>query len=94
MTQPTVIINQHRNTGIVVATSGKRLLVIKLNKSKLTVTSMSVEEIRMQGYARSDYSPKLAAQSYLQHGAGVSVRAKKYLEWIVCAELSDSLIFT
>ncbi|MBP6057118.1 MAG: hypothetical protein KA524_01610 [Nitrosomonas sp.] len=94
MIQPTVIINQHRNTAIVVATSGKNLLVIKLGKGKLTVTPLSLEKIRVQGYTTSDYPPKLAAQSYLQHGAGVSDRAKKYLEKIACGEFSDSLIFT
>jgi len=92
--QPTVIINQHRNTAIVVATSGKKLLVIKLGKGKLTVTSLSSQEIKDQGYAANDYSPKLAAQSYLQHGAGVSERARKYLERIAGSELSDRLLFT
>ena len=92
--QPTVIINQHRNTAIIVAVSGKKLLVIKLGKGKLTVTPLSLEKIRIQGYTTSDYSPKLAAQSYLQHGAGVSERAKKYLEKIACGDFSDSLIFT
>lgn len=91
--QPTVVINQHRHTAIVVATQGKGLLVIKLGKGKLTVTSLSLEKIRVQGYTASDYSPKLAAQSYLQHGAGVSERAKKYLEKIVSGEFSDSLVF-
>jgi len=92
--QPTVIINQHRNTAIIVATSGKKLLVIKLGKGKLTVTSLSLAEIKAQGYAASDYSPKLAAQSYLQHGAGVSERARKYLEKIACGEFSTMLVFT
>lgn len=92
--QPTVIINQHRNTAIVVATSGKKLLVIKLGKGKLTVTPLTIEKIKTQGYITSDYSPKLAAQSYLQHGAGVSERARKYLEKIACGEFSDSLVFT
>lgn len=91
--QPIVVINQHRHTAIVVATQGKDLLVIKLGKGKLTVTSLSLERIRVQGYIASDYSPKLAAQSYLQHGAGVSERAKKYLEKIASGEYSDSLVF-
>jgi hypothetical protein len=91
--QPMVVINQHRHTGIVVATQGKNFLVIKLGKGQLTVTLLSLEEIRMQGYTASDYSPKLAAQSYLQHGAGVSERANKYLEKIVAGELSNNLTF-
>jgi hypothetical protein len=91
--QPTVIINQHRNTAIVVATSGKKLLVIKLGKGKLTVTSLSLEKVKDQGYTTNDYSPKLAAQSYLQHGAGVSDRARKYLEKIACGEFSGTLAF-
>ncbi len=92
--QPTVIINQHRNTAIIVATSGKNLLVIKLAKGKLTVTPLSLEKIKVQGYITSNYSPKLAAQSYLQHGAGVSERARKYLEKIACSNFSDSLILS
>ena len=93
MMQPTVIINQHRNTAIIVAVSGKNLLIIKLGKGKLTVTPLTVEEIRTQGYTATEYSPKLAAQSYLQHGAGVSERAKKYLEKIAGGKFSDSLMF-
>lgn len=92
--QPTVIINQHRNTAIIVATSGKNLLVIKLAKGKLTVTPLSSEKIKVQGYITSNYSPKLAAQSYLQHGAGVSERARKYLEKIACSNFSESLILS
>lgn len=91
--QPTVIINQHRNTALIVASSGKKLLVIKLGKGKLTVTPLSLAEIKDQGYIVSNYSPKLAAQSYLQHGAGVSERARKYLENIARSEFSDKLIY-
>ncbi|MBY0499912.1 MAG: hypothetical protein K2P74_09955 [Nitrosomonas sp.] len=91
--QPTVIINQHRNTALIVASSGKKLLVIKLGKGKLTVTPLSLAEVKDQGYIVSNYSPKLAAQSYLQHGAGVSERAKKYLENIARSEFSDKLIY-
>ncbi|SFF18231.1 hypothetical protein [Nitrosomonas sp. Nm166] len=94
MLQPTVIINQHRNTAIIVATRGKNLLVIKLGKGKLTVTSISLENIKLQGYMISNYSPKLAAQSYLQHGAGVSEKAKQYLEKIASGKFSDSLVFS
>ena len=92
--QPTVIINQHRNTAIIVATSGKKLLVIKLGTKKLTVTALSLQEIKDQGYAVSDYSPRQAAQSYLQHGAGVSEKARKYLEKIAAGEFSGALLFT
>lgn len=92
--QPTVIINQHRNTAIVAAVSGKHLLVIKLGKGKLTVTPLSIEEIKIQGYTISDYSPNVAAQFYLQHGAGVSERARKYLEKIAGDKFSDSFMFT
>lgn len=91
MIQPTVIINQHRQTALIVATSGRKLLVIKLGKGKLTVTTVSLEEIRQQGYTASDYSPKLAALSYLQHGAGVSTRAHKFLEKIANSEFSANL---
>ena len=91
---PTVLMNHHRNTALVVATSGKNLLVIKLGKGRLTVTSLSIAEIKAQGYTACDYSPKLAAQSYLQHGAGVSERAKRYLEQVAGSECSDILTFT
>lgn len=92
--EPTVIINQHRKTAIIVANQGRNLLVIKLTKGKLAVTALSIEKINMLGYVTSDYSPKLAAQSYLQHGAGVSERAKTYLEKIVNTEFSDNLFFS
>ena len=90
--QPTVIINHHRHTAIVVATSGKRLLIIKLGKGKLSVTSAFLEEIWQQGYCASNYSPKLAASSYLKHGAGVSARARKYLEKIAGSDFPGSLM--
>lgn len=86
--------NHHRNTALVVATSGKNLLVIKLGKGRLTVTSLSITEIKAQGYAACDYSPKQAAHNYLQHGAGVSERAKRYLEQVTGSECSDILTFT
>ena len=57
--QPTVIINQHRNTAIIAGTSGKKLLVIKLGKGKLTVTAVTMQQINAQGYTVSDYSPAL-----------------------------------
>ncbi|QOJ22992.1 MAG: hypothetical protein HRU78_04495 [Gammaproteobacteria bacterium] len=92
--QPTVIINQHRNTAIIVGTSGKKLLVIKLGKGRLTITAVLPKEINIQGYTVSNYSPALAAQSYLQHGAGVSEKARKLLEKIASSEFSDQLTFT
>ncbi|TXI16822.1 MAG: hypothetical protein E6Q62_10725 [Nitrosomonas sp.] len=92
--QPTVIINQHRQTALVVANQGKDFLVIKLSKRKLAVTKLSIEQIKMQGYITSDYSPRLAAQSYLQHGAGVSEKAKKYLNKIIKTEFSGRLFFS
>ena len=84
--QPTVIINQHRNTAIIAGTSGKKLLVIKLGKGKLTVIAVTLQEINAQGYMVSDYSPTLAAQSYLQHGAGVTEKARKFLEEILATQ--------
>lgn len=92
--QPTVLINQNRHTALTVATRGKDLLIIKLGKGKLTVTALSLTEIKRQGYQPSDYSPRLAAQSYLQHGAGVSDHAKKYLKKIASGEFSEHLSFT
>ncbi|QOJ19924.1 MAG: hypothetical protein HRU77_03980 [Gammaproteobacteria bacterium] len=92
--QPTVIINHHRNTAIIAGTSGKKLLVIKLGKGKLTVTAVTLQEINAQGYTVSDYSPALAAQSYLRHGAGVTEKARKFLEKIATSEFSDRLTFT
>ena len=92
--QPTVIINQHRQTAIVVANCGKKFHVIKLAKGKLRVTTLSQSEIQSQGYTADDYSPKLAAQSYLKHGAGVSKRAQQYLEEIAHSNYSDVLVFS
>ncbi len=92
MMQPTVLTNQHRNTAIIVAISGKKYLVIKLGKGKLTVQSLTQQQISNQGYMISEYPPALAATSYLQHGAGVSDRAKQYLEKIAEGKYSGSLV--
>jgi hypothetical protein len=89
--QPTVLINQHRNTALLVATSEKNTLVIKMGKGKLTVSSLSAKEIDVQGYSVSDYSPKQAAQLYLLHRGGVSQRARQYLERIASEEFSGML---
>lgn len=91
--QPTLIINRHRHTGIIVGVRGQNLLVIKLGKRKLTVSSICLETISIQGYIINNYSPKLAEQAYFQHGAGVSERGREYLEKITRAHFSDSLIF-
>jgi len=91
--QPVVLINHHRNTALLVSSSSKKQLVIKLGKRKLTVSSLSVKEIEAQGYTVSDYPPELAARSYLQHGAGVSKRAKHFLEEIAHRKFSGVLIF-
>ena len=92
--QPTVLINQHRQTAIIVATCGKKLLIVKLGKGKLTVASLLHTEIQAQGYVTSDYSPTKAARSYLKHGAGVSKRAQRYLQEIAKSECSEVLTFT
>jgi len=85
--QPTVIINHHRQTAIIVAKQGNKLQLIKLGKGQLTVTSLTTAEIDAMGYQVSDYSPREAARSYLKHGAGVSNRARKYLEDIIHSQL-------
>lgn len=90
--QPVVLINHHRNTALLVAASSNKQLVIKLGGKKLTVSSLTVKEIQAQGYTVSDYPPELAARSYLQHGAGVSKRAKSYLEEIAHGRFSGVLI--
>ncbi|GJL74762.1 MAG TPA: hypothetical protein PKM20_07725 [Nitrosomonas sp.] len=92
--QPTVVMNHHRQTAIIVAKSGKKLQIIKLGKGRLTVTSLSAAEIETQGYKVSQYSPNQAARSYLEHGAGVSKRARKYLEEISRHKFSDTLTLT
>ncbi len=92
--QPTVLINQHRQTAIIVAVCGKKLLIVKLGKGKLIVTALLPTEIQAQGYVTSDYSPTKAAESYLKHGAGVSKRAKQFLEEIAKRQYTDVLTFT
>ena len=92
--QPTVVMNHHRQTAIIVGKKGNKLEIIKLGKGQLTVTALSAHEIEAQGYTVSHYSPNQAARSYLSHGAGVSTRARKYLEQIASAEFSDRLNLT
>lgn len=89
--QPTVIINHHRQTAIIVAKKGDKLQLIKLSKGQLTVTSLTAFEIEDLGYQISDYSPQAAARSYLKHGAGVSKHARKYLEEIINNQLPGTL---
>ena len=92
--QPTVIMNHHRQTAIIVGKKGNKLEIIKLSKGQLTVTALSTHEIGTQGYIVSQYSPSQAARSYLNHGAGVSQRARKYLEKIARTEYSGTLNLT
>lgn len=92
--QPTVIVNRHRQTAIIVARAGKKLQVIRLRKGRLTVTSLTAIEVEQEGYHVSDYSPHQAARSYLEHGAGVSKRAREYLEKVVNNKFSDRLTFS
>lgn len=92
--QPVVLINHQRNTALLVACGRKKQLVIKLGKSKLTVSSLSAKEIEAQGYTISDYPPELAARKYLRHGAGVSKRAERFLEEIANGKFSGVLIST
>jgi hypothetical protein len=89
--QPVVLINHQRNTALLVAYGNEKQLVIKLGKSKLTVSSLSAKEIEAQGYTVSEYPPELAARQYLQHGAGVSKRAKRFLEEIAHGKFSGIL---
>jgi hypothetical protein len=91
--QPTVLINQHRQTAIIVAQSGKKHLVVELGKGVLTVASLSAKDLWARGYIISDYPPKQAALSYLRHAAGVSERAKGYLEDVAHGEFSAPLLF-
>lgn len=89
--QPTVIVNHHRQTALIVAASGSKLQLIKLGKGQLKVTSLTPSELETQGYQVSDYSPCQAARAYLQHGGGISVRARKYLEGITENKFSETL---
>lgn len=91
--QPTVLINQHRQTAIIVAQSGNKQLVVELGKGMLTVSSLSAKDIQARGYVISDYPPRQAALSYLHHAAGVSERARRYLEDIAHGEFSAPLLF-
>lgn len=92
--QPTVVMNHHRQTAIIVAKKGNKLQMIKLGKGRLTVASFTAVEIEIQGYKVSHYSPSKAAHAYLQHGAGVSERARKYLEEVTRLKYSDQLALT
>ncbi len=92
--QPTVLINHHRQTAIIVAKQGNRLRLIKLETGQLTVSSLTTAEIETLGYRVSDYSPCEAARTYLKHGAGVSRRARMYLEQIMQYQLPGVLSLT
>lgn len=89
--QPTVVMNHHRQTAIIVGKKGSKFEIIKLGKGRLTVTALTAHEIEAQGYTVNHYSPSQAARTYLNHGAGVSPRARKYLEQISCTVYSDRL---
>lgn len=91
--QPTVLINRHRQTALIVAQSGRKQLVVELGKGVLTVSSLSAKDIQARGYTISDYPAKQAAQTYLRHAAGVSKRARGYLEEIASGEFSAPLMF-
>ncbi len=62
-----------------------------MGEGKLTVSSLSTKEIDTLEYTVSTYSPKLAAQLYLNHSGGVSKRAKLHLEKIAKGEFSGML---
>jgi len=89
--QPTVIVNRHRQTAIIVAQAGNKFQIIKLGKGRLKIASLSAAEIEKQGYSVCSYSASQAAHAYLKHGAGVSQRAKQCLEQIACNKFSDVL---
>jgi hypothetical protein len=91
--QPTVLINRHRQTALIVAQSGKKQLVVELGKGMLTVSSLSAKDILTRGYSISGYPPKQAALSYLRHAGGVSERARGYLEEVAQGEFTASLLF-
>ncbi|SEQ96456.1 hypothetical protein SAMN05421690_100496 [Nitrosomonas sp. Nm51] len=92
--QPTVVVNRHRQTAIIIARHGSKYEIIKLGKGRLTVTSLSAAELEIQGYEACQYPPSQAACAYLRHGAGVSKKARKYLENIACNKFSDILSLT
>jgi hypothetical protein len=92
--QPTVIINHHRQTAIIIANQGNKLQLIRLGKGQLTVSSLTSAEIEALGYRVCDYSPCEAAATYLKHGAGVSKRAKTCLEQITQNQLPGILGLT
>lgn len=92
--QPTVVINHHRQTAIIIANQGNRLQLIRLGKGQLSVSSLTAVEIETLGYRVCDYSPCEAARAYLKHGAGVSRRARIYLEQIAQNQLPGTLSLT
>lgn len=92
--QPAVVINHHRQTAIIIANQGNRLQLIRLGKGQLNVSSLTAVEIETLGYRVCDYSPCEAARAYLKHGAGVSRRARIYLEQIAQNQLPGTLSLT
>jgi hypothetical protein len=92
--QPTVVINHHRQTAIIIANQGDKLQLIRLAKGRLTVSSLTAVEIRALGYRVCDYSPSEAARAYLKHGAGVSRHARMHLERITQNQLPGTLSLT
>lgn len=92
--QPTVVINHHRQTAIIIANQGNKLQLIRLGKGQLTVSSLTATEIEALGYRVCEYSPCEAARAYLKHGAGVSKRARIHLERITQNQLAGTLGLT
>lgn len=92
--QPTVVINHHRQTAIIIASQGNKLQLVRLRKGQLTVSSLTAAEIEALGYRVCDYSPDEAARAYLKHGAGVSKRARICLEQVTQNQLPGTLGLT
>jgi hypothetical protein len=84
-----VIINRHRNTGILLNEAGKMARVILMDETTLDVQEIALKTLWKDYFPLENYEDSKAARHYLKHAAGVTERAHRELNRLCGTPLSE-----
>lgn len=75
-----VLINNHRQTAIVLAQGPVWITCVQMQDGQLTTGKLSQDDVDEAGWRELDYPLEKAIRQYLRHPGGVSPAARRELE--------------
>jgi len=84
-----VLINKHRNVGILIGgdlIKTKYISVIKMAAGELTTSSIKRDLFEEEEWVKYEYPVEKAVRRFLEHSTGVSEAARRHLENFIGAQ--------